>query len=240
MDAILFVLCAGCQWNALTATGICTSSCAHRRFRDWTQAGVFEAFWRDGLLAYDDPVGIDWTWLSLDGAMGKAPLGGGKPAPTRPTAASAGSSAGSSARCSLTGAACRSALPSRAPTSTPPLLMRETLAAVPVARPEPTKRAPQHLCLDKGYDYAAPRALAQERGFHLHLRRRGEEIQAKRHRGAKARRWVVERAHAWLNLFRGILIRWPKKPENSRAFLHFACGIIVAQKTLPGSALRVR
>lgn len=86
MDAILFVLRTGCPWNALTVTGICTSSSAHRRFQDWTQAGVFEAFWRAGLLAYDDLVGIDWTWLSLDGAMGKAPLGGGKnrPQPHRP------------------------------------------------------------------------------------------------------------------------------------------------------------
>lgn len=113
-------------------------------------------------------------------------------------------------------------------------LTRETLDAVPVARPRPTKRAPQHLCLDKGYDYAAPRTLAEERGFTLHLRRRGEEIQAKRRRGAKARRWVVERAHAWLNRFRGVLIRWPKKAENYRAFVHFACAIIIAQQTLPG------
>ncbi len=114
------------------------------------------------------------------------------------------------------------------------LLMRETLDAVPVPRPKPTKRAPQHLCLDKGYDDPAPRTLAEERGFTLHLRRRCEEIQAKRHRGARARRWVVERAHAWLNRFRGILIRWPKKPENYRAFIHFACAIITAQQTLPG------
>ena len=86
MDAILFVLRTGCQWNALNATGICSSSSAHRRFQEWTQAGVFEAFWREGLLAYDDLVGIDWTWLSLDGALGKAPLGGEKnrPQPDRP------------------------------------------------------------------------------------------------------------------------------------------------------------
>jgi transposase len=86
MDAILFVLRTGCRWNALSATGICTSSSAHRRFQEWTEAGVFEAFWREGLLAYDNLVGIDWTWLSLDGAMGKAPLGGGKnrPQPDRP------------------------------------------------------------------------------------------------------------------------------------------------------------
>ena len=78
MDAIFFVLRTGCQWNALNATGICSSSSAHRRFQEWTEAGVFEAFWQAGLLAYDGLEGIDWEWLALDGAMGKAPLGGGK------------------------------------------------------------------------------------------------------------------------------------------------------------------
>ncbi|MDF1897281.1 transposase [Rahnella contaminans] len=33
MNAIFFVLRSGCQWNALNATGICSSSSAHRRFR---------------------------------------------------------------------------------------------------------------------------------------------------------------------------------------------------------------
>ena len=78
MDAIFFVLRTGCQWNALNGTGICSSSSAHRRFQDWAEAGVFEAFWREGLLFYDALRGIDWTWLALDGAMGEAPLGGGK------------------------------------------------------------------------------------------------------------------------------------------------------------------
>jgi transposase len=86
MDAIFFVLRTGCQWNALNATGICSSSSAHRRFQEWADAGVFEAFWRQGLLAYDALAGIDWAWLALDRAMGKAPLGGGgdRPQPDRP------------------------------------------------------------------------------------------------------------------------------------------------------------
>ncbi len=86
MDAIFFVLRTGCQWNALNVTSICSSSSAHRRFLEWTEAGVFQEFWRQGLLAYDQLLGIDWGWLALDGAMGKAPLGGGKnrPEPDRP------------------------------------------------------------------------------------------------------------------------------------------------------------
>lgn len=73
MDAIFFVLRTGCQWNALNATGLCSSSSAHRRFQEWVEAGVFELMWVQGLLAYDELVGIDWSWLSMDGAMTKAP-----------------------------------------------------------------------------------------------------------------------------------------------------------------------
>lgn len=78
MDAIFFVLRTGCQWNALNATGICSSSSAHRRFQEWTEAGVFRRLWEEGLAAYDELVGLDWAWLSMDGAMTKAPLGGGE------------------------------------------------------------------------------------------------------------------------------------------------------------------
>ena len=94
MNAILFVLRTGCQWNALDATGICTCSSAYRRFREWTDAGVFDAFWRTGLTRYDGLKGIDWSWLSMDGAMTKAPVAGSKkPGRTRRTGASKASSA---------------------------------------------------------------------------------------------------------------------------------------------------
>ncbi len=76
MNAILLVLRTGMQWNALSATAICSCSSAYRRFREWAEAGVFLEFWRRGLLAYDDAHGIEWEWLAMDGAMGKAPLGG--------------------------------------------------------------------------------------------------------------------------------------------------------------------
>ena len=78
MNAILFVLRTGCQWNALDATGICSCSSAYRRFREWTDTGVFDAFWRTGLVKYDGLKGIDWSWLSMDGAMTKAPVAGSK------------------------------------------------------------------------------------------------------------------------------------------------------------------
>ena len=81
MNAILLVLRTGMQWNALNATGVCSSSSAYRRFREWCDAGMFLEFWQQGLLAYDGLEGIDWAWLAMDGAMTKAPLGGEKNRP---------------------------------------------------------------------------------------------------------------------------------------------------------------
>lgn len=78
LDGILFVLRTGCQWKALSATGICPASTAHDRFQEWVASGVFLKFWTAGLRGYDELKGIDWAWLSMDGAITKAPLGGEK------------------------------------------------------------------------------------------------------------------------------------------------------------------
>jgi putative transposase len=115
-------------------------------------------------------------------------------------------------------------------------LARQTLSSIPVARPEPTAEEPQGLCLDKGYDYEEVRELAVEFGYTAPIRARGEEAQAIKHEaGYKARRWVVERTHSWMNRFRRILIRWEKKPENYLGLLHLVCALVTYRcLDLPG------
>jgi len=76
LNAIFFLLRTGCQWNALSATGICPSSTANDRFRQWVADGTWERFFHAGVGDYDELVGIDWSFLAMDGAMTKAPLGG--------------------------------------------------------------------------------------------------------------------------------------------------------------------
>jgi len=106
-------------------------------------------------------------------------------------------------------------------------LLEPTLRALVVERPKPTDEAPQNICLDKGYDYPDIRELVAEWGYTAHIRARGEEAREKREiPGYRARRWVVERTHSWLNRFRRLLIRWEKKVENYLAMLHFACAWI--------------
>ena len=106
-------------------------------------------------------------------------------------------------------------------------MVANTIESIPVPRPEPTRKAPQGLCLDKGYDYDRVRDLVREFGYTAHIRARGEEAQAiKREAGFKARRWVVERTHSWMNRFRRILTRWEKKAANYLGLLHLVCAII--------------
>jgi hypothetical protein len=76
------------------------------------QAGVFEEFWRQGLFAYDRLKGIEWAWLSCDGAIGKAPLGGEQTGPNPTDRAKRGRNA----RFSAKAAASRSGSRSRART----------------------------------------------------------------------------------------------------------------------------
>lgn len=106
-------------------------------------------------------------------------------------------------------------------------MARATLEALKFERPKPTEDQPQGLCLDKGYDYDEVRDLLHEFGFTAHIRARSEEARAIKHQaGFRARRWVVERTHSWLNRFRRLLVRWDKKPDNYLAFLHFACALL--------------
>jgi transposase len=111
-------------------------------------------------------------------------------------------------------------------------LTAATLSGIVVKRPRPTREAPQGLCLDKGYDYNEVRAIVAAFGFTAHIRARGEEAQAiKREAGFKARRWVVERTHSWLNRFRRILVRWEKRADTYLAMLHLACALVVWRAT---------
>ena len=111
-------------------------------------------------------------------------------------------------------------------------LVESTLASVP-PQAEAARQAhraaggQQGLCLDAGYTSKQVRALLAEWGYTAHIRPRGEEVQAKK-AGQKARRWVVERTHSWLNRFRRLLVRWEKKASNYEAMFHLACATIVA------------
>jgi transposase len=222
-NGIFYVLRTGRQWKALDKTGLCSGSSAHLRFQEWVTAGVFLQLWEAGLERYDDVKGIDWAWLSMDGARTEAPLGGARnrPTPTERGKAGVKRSVWTEANGIPIGLAVAGA------NRNAMKLVRATIESLPVVRPTPTPEHPQGMGMDKGYDDEEVRETVREFGFPAPIRSRGEEAQAlKRETGFKARRWVVERAHSWMNRFRRVLIRWDKSAANSLAFLPFACALI--------------
>ena len=136
-------------------------------------------------------------------------------------------------------------------------LLGPTLAAIVVERPAPSQTEPQNLCVDKGYKGKPTEQQAHEHGYLLHRPaadeaekedkqgkagkkgKQGKQAsngrkkkQVKREPGKKARRWVVEVGHSWINRFRRLLVRWEKKTRNYLSMLYFACAIICWRKSV--------
>ena len=106
-------------------------------------------------------------------------------------------------------------------------LLVATLEAIVVARPQPTKERPQHLCLDKGYDNPTGHETVASYQYIPHMRRIGEEkLDPRGRKTYPARRWVVERTLAWLSKCRGLLVRYEQKAVNFLGPLQLACARI--------------
>jgi transposase len=100
-------------------------------------------------------------------------------------------------------------------------LLEPTLDRTVLARPEPEPAQPQNLCADAGYKGEPARLAAVARNYQPHIKQRKEEAEAKRNQpGWKARRWVVERTHSWLNRYRKLLVSLEKTEASYVALLH--------------------
>ena len=100
------------------------------------------------------------------------------------------------------------------------------LDSVVIERPDPFE-AVQNLCLDKGYAGEPALEAVVLRGFIPHIRSRGEEKCDKEQNPTyKARRWVVEVTHSWMNRFRKLLVRYEKLTTSYKALLMLSCAFI--------------
>lgn len=96
-----------------------------------------------------------------------------------------------------------------------------------VVRPRPTAATPQHLCLDAAYDNEPTRQVLCREYYVPHIApTSGRAQDAPSHPGGQARRWVVERTHAWFDRFRRLVVNWEKLPESRYAFLCLASALM--------------
>ena len=214
----------GIQWNALPRE-MGASSTVHDRYQEWEQGWAsFEELWRVGLVEYDDLEGIEWEWQALqDGAMTKAPLGRGASGEATGNNPTDRAKMGTKRSMLTDGAGIPLAVAVEGANRHDSRLLVATLDGIVVARPAPgdereeVSSSEQHLCLDAAYDSDEVRKeLEARRKLQPHIspaekNKRSERKAARKHLGGRARRWVVERTHSWLNRSRRLLVRWEKK-----------------------------
>jgi putative transposase len=105
------------------------------------------------------------------------------------------------------------------------------LDAIVVERENPPVRRNKHLCADAGYRGAENHDAIVSRGYIPHVVDRRTEADKKlKHPERKARRWVVEASHSWLNRFRKLLVRYEKLERSYVALCHLAAAIIAFRK----------
>jgi transposase len=187
-DKLIQVLVFGCGYRRI-ADHSCSATTLRRRRDEWIRAGVAEQLRLLVLAAYDQLFGLELERLAVDGCTTKAPCGGQVAGPSpvdrrkqglkRSVAVEAGG----------------------IPLATVPApanhrddgLLAATLDAVRALGPLPAQPV---VHLDAGYDYQPCRQILADRAM-------GGEIAA---RGVSAPvqvgcRWVIERTHAWGNLY---------------------------------------
>jgi putative transposase len=90
-----------------------------------------------------------------------------------------------------------------------------------------------NLCADAGYKGKNSKAEMQQRGFIPHIKGRSQEaVQLRNTPTTKARRWVVERTHSWMNRFRKILISFEKSELSYYALVSLSAALICWRQTI--------
>ncbi len=222
LNGIIFRIRTGCQWNHIpTVYG--DDATIHRTFQHWVEIRLFETIWLQ-LVAECDCLGlVQWEWQAADGCLGKARSGGDQIGPNPTDRAKNGTKKS----LLVDGEGGPLAIVVAPANVNDHLLLAETIEAIVVERPRPTKRAPQHLCLDGGFNNEPTREVVAAYGYVAHIRPGGlEEPPPSDRPKHPARRWVVERTLAWLSKCRGLLVRYEKKSDNYLGLLQFACALL--------------
>src|SRR5581483_60412 len=165
LNGIIFRIRTGCQWNHIpTVYG--DDATIHRTFQHWVEIRLFETIWLQ-LVAECDCLGlVQWEWQAADGCLGKARSGGDQIGPNPTDRAKNGTKKS----LLVDGEGGPLAIVVAPANVNDHLLLAETIEAIVVERPRPTKRAPQHLCLDGGFNNEPTREVVAAYGYVAHIR----------------------------------------------------------------------
>jgi hypothetical protein len=226
-EHVIAALVHGSGYERIASPG-CSDATIRRRLKEWAASGLGEQVHTLALRAYDRMIGLDLDDLAVDGCITKAPSGGevagrspvdrGKQGLKRSLVTDA---SGIPLHVVAAGANRHDA----------PLL-GPTLAGLDKLDGRPDEMT---VHLDRGYDGGPTRALLDALGFEAAIARKG--VPAPVQAGS---RWVVERAHQWMNGF-GKLRRCTETLRPVVDFyLFLAAALVVIRQLIQRARLRYR
>jgi transposase len=226
-EHVIAALVHGSGYERIASPG-CSDATIRRRLKEWAAAGVSEQVHTLALRAYDRMIGLELDDLAVDGCLTKAP-GGGEAAGRSPVDRG---KQGLKRSVVTDGAGIPLHVVSAGANRHDSPLLAPTLAGL-----DKLDRLPEDVTvhLDRGYDGRPSRALLDELGFQGAIARKGvpAPIQA-------GSRWVVERAHSWMNGY-GKLRRCTEKLRPVVDFyLFLAAALVVLRQLIQRARLRYR
>ena len=210
------------------ASSDCSDATIRRRLKEWAAAGVSEQVHTLALRAYDRMIGLELDDLAVDGCLTKAP-GGGEAAGRSPVDRG---KQGLKRSVVTDGAGIPLHVVSAGANRHDSPLLAPTLAGL-----DKLDHLPEDVTvhLDRGYAGRPSRALLDALGFQGAIARKG--VPAPLQAGS---RWVVERAHSWMN-GSGKLRRCTEKLRAVVDFyLFLAAALVVIRQLIQRARLRYR
>ena len=226
-EHVIAALVHGSGYERIASAG-CSDATIRRRLKEWAAAGVSEQVHALALRAYDRMIGLDLDDLAVDGCITKAP-GGGEAAGRSPVDRG---KQGLKRSIVTDGVGIPLHVVSAGANRHDSPLLAPTLAGL-----DKLDHLPDDVTvhLDRGYDSNPTRALLDTLGFDGAIARKGvpAPIQA-------GSRWVVERAHAWMNGY-GKLRRCTEKLRPVvDLYLFLAAALVVLRQLIQRARLRYR
>jgi hypothetical protein len=226
-EHVIAALVHGTGYERIASVG-CSDATIRRRLKEWAAAGVSEQVHTLALRAYDRMIGLDLDDLAVDGCITKAP-GGGEVAGRSPVDRG---KQGLKRSLVTDGTGIPLHVVSAGANRHDAPLLGPTLAGL-----EKLDGLPDDVTvhLDRGYDGNPTRALLDALGFDGAIARKG--VPAPIQAGA---RWVVERAHGWMNGY-GKLRRCTEKLRPVVDFyLFLATALVVLRQLIQRARFRYR
>ena len=220
LRVIWFVLATGNRWEDVPRELGCSGRTAHRRLRDWEEAGIWDRLHADLLRLLRQEGKLDTDLVVVDSVYVRAFGGGEQTGPSPVDRRKPGTKHTLMVSRSGVPLAIRTAGANASDhTQIIPLVLDFPRVGGRRGRP---KELPDELHADRGYDCEATRWLLRWLGIEPHIARRKTAHGS----GLGKVRWVVERTISWLKGLRRMRVRYDRLGVIQDAWTTLAASVI--------------